>query len=129
MVDYARSLATAQRLIRQSGRLVGLREAATGAANPDNPLAGPDANPAPDTGIPAVFVSTSSLSTLGATTRIQQMLANSDKISIIAPISNKDYKDYRYLIDTDGIEWIIDVIEELKPGNVAVLYFVGISLP
>lgn len=128
MVDYVRSLATAQRLIRQSGRLVGLRRASSGPADATDPLNGPAPDPAPDMSVPATFVPPSSLNMLGASTKIQKMFANSDKIAIVAPISNVNYNDYRFLIDTDNTEWIIDAIEELKPGNIALLYYIGVSL-
>lgn len=129
MVDYNRALATAQRLIRQSGRLVAMQGVKTGPAAPDNPLAGPAAPPAPLTGIPATFVQPSSLQSLGASATLQKLFAECEQVAIVAPVTNDDYTAMKFLIDTDGITWKIERVEKLKPGMVTILYFIGVKLP
>lgn len=127
MVDYARTLASAQRQIRDKGRLVSLQGATAGAADANDPLAGPAAPPAPVTGVAAVFVPPSSLQALGSRAQVEGLFANCSQIAIAAADGANDFKDMVTLIDSDNSVWKIQYVEELKPGEVPLLYFIGVA--
>lgn len=128
--DYSRTLATAQRLIARYGRLVALQGVTAGPADPNNPLAGPGASPAPITGIPAAFVEPSSLSMLGNSKRLAAIFAKSTQIALIAPISGTpDFSSMKFLIDSDNSTWKINAIETLKPAETVILHFIGVVRP
>lgn len=126
--DYTRPLATAQRLIKRFGRSISLQGVSTELANPSNPLAGPVAPPPPIVGIPATFVPPSSLQVLGFSARMTELFANCEQICIVAPIDNTDFSSMKFLYDS-GKRWKISLIEKLKPGDLTVLYFIGINSP
>lgn len=128
--DYARGLAMAQRLVARYGRLIGLQGVSAGPADANNPLAGPAAPPDALTGIPAAFVEPSSLQSLGINATVAALFANCTQIALVAPISGMpDFSGMKFLIDTDALVWKIDQISTFKPGDVILLYYIGVSRP
>lgn len=128
--DYSRALAMAQRLVARYGRLIGLQGVSAGPADANNPLAGPAPAPDPLTGIRAAFVEPSGLSSLGIDAALVGLFANCTQIAIVAPVSGMpDFSDMKFLIDTDTKVWKIERISTFKPGDVTLLYYIGVSRP
>lgn len=128
--DYSRPLASARRLVARYGRVISLQGVSAGPADANNPLAGPAAAPDPLTGIPAAFVDPLSLRGLGLSSALVTLFANSSNIAIVAPVSGMaDFMGMKFMIDSDGTVSKIDRIETLKPSEVILLYYIGISTP
>lgn len=126
--DYSRPLATARRLIERFGRPISLQGVQGGPADHADPLGGPAAAPVPIVGIYAAFVQPSSLQLLGISAKVQELFANCTQIAIIADNGKNNFLDAKYLIDNSDT-WMVERVEQLKPGDTSILYFIGVVSP
>lgn len=131
MVDYARALAAATRGIQGSGRLVSFVKLPATAADPLKPLHGPapvdEDNPEDRLDdITATFVALGS-GTLGIEGISVDLFKNCEQVALVeVPPGGQDLIGYHLIID-GATRWYIRRIQELKPGNVTLLYFVGVA--
>jgi hypothetical protein len=131
MVDYARARASAVRGIRGSGRTVSLARLPSTAGTPGKPLHGPaepdEENPIDRIdGLYATFVDMG-MGTLGIDAVSLDLFKNCDKVALVEPPENgAELIDYHVLID-GAQHWFIRRIQELKPGDTTILYYVGVS--
>ena len=94
-----------------------------------DPLAGPAAPLGAVAGIPATFVYPSGLVNLGASSIIAGLFIGCEQIAMIAGDGVNDFAQFDTLNDSDGSVWKIERVETLKPGDVAILYYIGIKRP
>lgn len=130
MADYSRQIATAQRMIRDKGRLVAFARTSTGPSDPDDPLAGPAPAPAPVTGIPAVFVSPGVASaSLGYAAITAGLFKRCTQVALVASDGANDFTKFSFLTDTDNSTWKIEAVDKLAPAEDTILYFIGVRRP
>ena len=129
--DYSDDVAFAVEMIAEYGRAVSFVKSSSTPGNPAKPLHGPDPEETPSLvvpGIMAAFVEPSSVIRLGASTEQKPGLwKNSTKIALVAPDGTNDFTTFTAITDADNSGWKIEHVEELKPGLVTVLYYVGVK--
>lgn len=124
--DYTDDVAFAVEMIAEFGRAVTFVKASATPADANKPLHGVGApTTVPD--IMAAFVEPSSVIRLGASTEQKPGLwKESTKIALVAPDGTNDFTTFTAITDSDGSGWKIEHVEELKPGDTTVLYYVGV---
>ena len=129
MVDTAKAIATAQRLITADGRSVRLiryNEIPTDTTKPWNGPGDPRRTPRAFLDIDAVFVPPSSASALGLSTEANDLIKRSSQILMMSGGASVDLLQYNEVLDDDKY-WKIEFIETLKPGDEILLTFIGVS--
>lgn len=127
MPDYNRAVKTAQKLIGAAGRTVTLITGSEVAVDPDA-LLGPTDDDFPGVDVKAAFVEPSSNSALGYAVQNINAFKDSTKICMVAADGVNDFEMFTKLVDDDGT-YQINHVEVLRPGDVAILYFIGIKSP
>lgn len=125
--DYAPKVAFANKMIDKYGRSVVFVQVASDI-DPTDPLAGPVSVPVVSDVVKAAFVYPSGLLQLGMSTTNAQLFKNCEQIAIVGN-HGIDYAAQTFLNDTDGMVWKVDVVQEFKPGDTSVLYYVGVIKP
>lgn len=126
--DYTGDIAFANEMIDEFGRSVSVSRATSGAADPNDPLAGPGA-PVPPVGIRAVQIYPSGTVNLGGTRELMELFPNSSKIFMAGYDGVNDLSEFVFLVDENNTSWKIDKIQVLQPGNEIILYYIGVSRP
>ena len=125
-VDYNRARATAKRMIDAYGRLITLVNDA-GPADPTKPL-GPPAARIEVPNIKGVFVRPSGYIKLGESFYLDPgLFPEAEKIVLVLPSLTQDYAKFTRVLDTDGKGYKIYKVEELKPGDVPILLYLGLK--
>lgn len=125
--DYTDDVAFALEMIAEYGRAILFVKQSSTPGNPAKPLHGPTAAPLVVPDIMAVFVEPSSVIRLGAAVNQNPGLwKETTKIALVAPDGTNDFTTFTTITDTDGSGWKIEHTEELKPGDTALLYYVGV---
>lgn len=127
--DYSRAVESVIRSITKYGRDVSFVRLKTGPLNADDPLAGPGLPVAELTvpGISAAFLEPTGTARLGTSSRYVDLWPDVSKIMLVAPNPAYDFSAFDIVIDADGSEWKIVHAETFKPGQVTVLYYIGVS--
>lgn len=124
-VDWGRFRATAERNINKYGRLITLVNDA-GPANAADPL-GPPAARLEVPNIMGVFVRPSGYIKLGESFYLDPGLwEEAEKIVLVLPSLTHDFAKFTRVVDTDGLGYKIFKVEELKPGPVPILLYLGL---
>ena len=99
------------------------------AGNNPEPWKGPD-DPRPDVAsrltLDAVFVPPSGVANLGLETETEDLFKNADQVMIFSAGAQVDVEGFDEVTDT-GTRWKIDVLRVLKPGDVNILAYAGVS--
>jgi hypothetical protein len=137
MVDYVGLAATAERLIADAGRTITFvrmernpvdsakpwRSASTPANDSTSSITGKAENRLDAV---AVMVEPSSATKLGLSSMKAEEATRSEKIFIVARNAvDVDLDTYDTIVDS-AVVWRIQFVEELKPGETSLLYFVGV---
>ncbi len=127
MVDFVRLLATAQRLISESGRSIQLVKLDSTPADPTKPWDGPTD---PRTGtttltLDGVAVDPTSAARLGLVSMTDDLMKRSEQIYIVAAGANVDLDVFNEVND-EGKTWKIEGVRTLRPGKVTVLSYIGV---
>lgn len=126
-VDYNRSRATVERMIDVYGRPITLIND-QGPASSSNPL-GPAKTPVTVSNIMGVFVRPSGYIKLGESFYLDPGLwEEAEKIVLILPSLQHDFATFTRVLDTDGQGYKIFKVEELKPGSIPILLYLGLKL-
>jgi hypothetical protein len=129
-VDYIKMAALARTLIGANGRSVTLRQLVTTPANPAKPWRGstdPDGAGAATTTVQAISVPPGSVRELGLQIDSPALVQSSSSIFIVAPPDPpQDLSVYTELID-DAKVYRIHRADELRPGEVTLLYFLEVG--
>lgn len=124
-VDYNRTRKTVERMINTYGRLITIVNDGPPADTTD-PL-GPPSDPTVIPNIMGVFVRPSGYIKLGESFYMEQgMWEEAEKIVLVLPSLVHDFAKFTKIIDTDGMGYKIYKVEELKPGNVPLLVYLGL---
>ena len=78
----------------------------------------------------AVFTQPTGENKLGKSTVSEDLKKRSEQILIVSPgiaTITSDLAKLDEIIDTDGSKWRVEGIETLKPGNVILLYYIGVK--
>ena len=126
-IDYAPKAEKARIMIAKYGRDVVFTQLRDDV-NAADPLAGPVSAPIVSAAVPAVCVYPTGETNLGYTVNKTGMFKESEKIFIIGN-HNIDYKLQAFMTDADGTTWKVDAVQEFAPGNLAILYYVGVISP
>ncbi|QDP61611.1 MAG: hypothetical protein Tp138OMZ00d2C19078261_72 [Prokaryotic dsDNA virus sp.] len=127
---YERMAATANRLITKRGRDLRLVRLDQDAGDTQRPWWGPGDNPneqfLPLKGVfvPPGTVRQFGLQSLGLGTEIEDMIAWSEQIIIVAQGEN-DLRLYKE-VDDGGVRWGVVASQILKPGTTTLLGFIGV---
>lgn len=130
MVDYVRLAQTANRLITANGRSIQMVRKNEVSADPTRPWTGPPAGGETTLDLSGVFVPPNTvrqfgLTALGRGTDFMDLVAMSEQIIITYPGPN-DLRVYTEVVD-EGVRWGIIGLQELKPGTVEMLAFIGVK--
>jgi len=126
--DYSPVLNDAIEIVQEFGRNLTFVELGDTPADPLKPWRGaaaPRSSPKRTFTVPGVLVEPSTLDALGRDDAIQDFVAQSTQIAIVATTENLD--DYNEVHDTDGSVWTIQGFSVLKPGPTQLLVYVGLS--
>jgi hypothetical protein len=126
--NYAEILAVGQGIIIEFGRIVTFVELGNTPTDSNKPWAGTStlrSAPLSTFSTSVVFVEPSSLDQLGQEVITDDFVKRSQQILIVA--STQEFRKFDEIIDTDGSRWKIQGISELKPGDSAVMHFIGVS--
>lgn len=131
MVDYVALANKANTLVVANGRVVTIIQFDETPQSASEPWLGPvDARGAPNAtvDVSAVFVEPSSVVRLGISSDKSTLVTRSTKIMIIAPGATfaDDLSTFHEVID-GSIRWMITETEQLFPGDVSMLWFVGVK--
>lgn len=127
--DYTRVVATATRLIAKFGRTVEFVKFVDGAVDADNPLADSSSVPYTVPGVSAAFVYPSGVQSLGIRGEKAALFQTCEQIALVAGDGANDFLSFDILRDSDGSDWKISQTDELKPGDVSLLYYIGVNRP
>lgn len=131
MVDYVAIAGIAKTLIDANGRTVTilrfdrtLADTAKPWRGPSDPRATPDATAT----LVAVFVEPSSAVQLGISSPDSDLIKGSEQIMIVAPGAafSEDLATFNEVVD-GTINYRITTTETLKPGDITLLYFIGVK--
>lgn len=125
--DYTDDVAFARQEIAEYGRPVTLLKQPSGAADPNNPLAGPS-GAVESVPTVAAFVYPTGLTNLGMGTVSVELFKHCDAIALIANIDGHDVSEFDQLDDGDRT-YAIDEVKTFKPGDTVLLYYVGVRTP
>ena len=135
MVDYVALAAVAQTLIETNGRLITLRKANRTADNTSEPWRGTSTAPVAgqegdtQTAI-GVFVPPRGTG-LGRMVQDMtgQLLSAFDQVCLIASdsVPGVDLEPFGTIVDTDSVVWQIKLREQLKPGDVSLIWVLGLK--
>jgi hypothetical protein len=126
--NYTEILAVGQGIIIEFGRIVTFVELGNTPSDSNKPWLGTAttrSSPLSTFSTSAVFVEPSSLDQLGQEVITDDFVKRSQQILIVA--STQEFRKFDEIIDTDGSRWKIQGISELKPGDSAVMHFIGVS--
>jgi acyl-CoA hydrolase len=124
-VDYNRARALAERMINQSGRTITLVNDA-GVFDPTDPL-GPPAARLEVSGIKGVFIRPSGYIKLGESFYTDPALwEEAEKIVLVLPSLEHNFAKFTRVLDSDGSGYKIFKVEELCPGDIPVLLYLGL---
>jgi len=127
MVDYVRSLALAQRLITANGRTVAVQKLSSTPADVNKPWEGTTLPTVATTVSPkAVFVPHTGAGDLGKYLVDEELLKRCDQVVLIAYDGTNDLGTFTQVQD-GGSTWKIVWVRELKPGDLTILYAIGVS--
>lgn len=131
-MDYAAKLAKVKEKIRTKGRQITLSSLDSDSATPAKPWLGAT-NPraalnTDSTTIYAVNVPMSSASSLGIRSEAVDLYKDTQSVFIAEPgeDSPEDFDQYQLVTD-GGQEFKITFIEKLKPADLTLLYYIGVS--
>lgn len=125
-VDYNRTRATVERIIKAYGRPVTFINDA-GPLNPANPL-GPAGPAVQVSNVMGVFVRPSGYIKLGESTQMDPgMWPEADKIILVLPRLDYDFTVFTRVIDTDLQGYKVYKTELIKPGMIPLLMYVGLK--
>jgi hypothetical protein len=124
-VDYHRARATVEKLVREYGRPITLINDA-GPEDPTDPLGDPGERTEVEN-IMGVFVRPSGYIKLGESFYMDPgMWEEAEKIVLVLPSLEHDFATFTRVIDTDGLAYKIFKVEELKPGLIPILLYLGL---
>lgn len=126
MPDYVRAQQTARRLIGDAGRSISIVK--LGGLVDLNDLLGDKTADDIIPDIKAAFVDPSSNTALGFSIQRRELFAASEAICLIAHDGTNDLREFDRIID-NGKTLVIDHVEALAPGDLTILYFVGVKSP
>lgn len=119
--DYSRAVALAHKMIYKFGRSITLRQFDDAGADSVNPPVKAAVNAM------AAFVEPSSLTRLGMRAVARDLFKDCSEIALVAPpMTGDDLRNF-HVIDDDAKTSKIVVVDLFKPGDTAVLYFVGVK--
>lgn len=126
MPDYTKLATTAKRLVEKAGKTITFVKLDETVSNTEKPWKNNSDNrtTADEKILSGVFVEPSSATKLGMSTETSDLLKRSSQIVIVA--STDDLEDYNEIIDSN-LRWKIQGIEKLKPADITLLYFIGVS--
>lgn len=125
MVDWNRTREFAARMINQYGRPITMIND-QGPDEQDKPLRGPK-EPIKET-VMGVFVRPSGYIKLGESFYMEQgMWPEAEKIALVLPSLTHDYATFTRVLDSDNKGYKIFKVEELRPGPVPILLYVGLK--
>lgn len=122
--NYPKLVATAQRLINNSGRSIIVQQLDSGPANPDKPWEGAGAPTVKDAEpVIGTFVPHTS-SGFGMSFIDEELLKRVEQVVLVAQ-ATKDIEKFHLIVDSNT-EWRIDWAQVLKPANEVLLYAFGV---
>lgn len=129
--DYSGNLATAKRLVRKFGRQVTLLQLDGAPADPSKPWEGssdPRGTPVAQASTYAVAVSPGSTKELGLGIELPELTADVEQVLIAEPGEDdpENLENYHVVVD-GGEQYKVAFVEKLKPANLTLLYFIGVS--
>ena len=124
-VDWNRAREAVKRNVDKYGRLVTLVND-EGPADATKPL-GPRKPRVEVPGIKGVFVRPSGYIKLGESFYMDPgMMEEAEKICLVLPSLVHDFARFTRVVDNDGQGYKIFKVEELKPGDVSLLLYLGL---
>lgn len=123
LFDYAEMQAAAQELITAAGRVVTFERLSNTPDDPDKPWRlSVEAVVSSSKDAVVAFVPLSSYRDLGSVTVNESLLQNINLVGLVAGDDTFDFSTCHSIID-NGVRYGIEIIDALKPGDTALLYY------
>jgi hypothetical protein len=127
VADFVAAQNVARRLIADNGRSLTFVQLSTTPTNTSQPWDGNASAQADSVTIDGTFVQPSSSFLLGITTAQSDLFQNSSAIIIVPhPPTGENLATFDRVID-GSTTWKIVTVETLQPGDLPILYFVGVA--
>lgn len=127
MANHAHFVALAKRLIAKNGRKIRIQLLAESGGDPQKPWKGSTADDiANEHGAMAVFVPAIGRE-LGTLVTDANMLKRSTHVAIVEAVKEDLEEKITRIKDADNTIFRADWVQCLKPGNVTVIYVIGMS--
>jgi hypothetical protein len=125
-VDWNRARATVKRNVDKYGRLITLVNDSNEPVDATKPL-GPRKPRLEVPDIKAVLVRPSGYIKLGESFYLDPgMFEEAEKIALVLPSLTYDFAKFTRIVDNDDSEYKIFKVEELKPGDMPLLLYLGL---
>jgi hypothetical protein len=124
LVDYAELVTTVRELIDGTGRSVTFNRLGTTVADANKPWKPSGA--AVTQAVYATFVPLSSLQELGLEFEDSELFRSASQACLVAPHASVDLSTYNTITD-NGVEWRIEWVKVLKPGDTVLLLAFGVK--
>lgn len=126
--NYAPIVVKVQRAIEKYGREITFIQRATDDAPANDPLAGPSETDIESDSVKCLFVPLTGMAQLGILTTKTDDFKQCAQVALLPP-SAIDYAEQTFLVDADGTTWKLNALDMLKPGDTALLYYIGVTRP
>lgn len=124
-VNWQRSRDLVTKAVNNYGRPITMLND-TGPLDVTNPLGGPG-QPQAIQGVMAIFVRPSGYIKLGESSYMEVgMWEEAEKIALVLPSLTYDFARFTRIVDADGQGFKIFKVEELSPGPVPILLYLGL---
>jgi hypothetical protein len=124
LIDYAELVGIVRELIAGTGRVVTfgkLSETTADVAKPWKP-----SGAATTVDAPATFVPVSSAQDLGLSITDDELSRRASQVCLVAPHATAVLQDFHTIHDA-GVQWRIEWVHVLKPGDTALLLAMGVK--
>lgn len=126
MADHSDFLALARELIAADGRLVTFSKLDGTASDPAKPWWGPGA-PTLAASVSAYAVFLPDGAGFGKMIEDNELFKSSEQMLLVAPPTSGEVLGDYHVVQDGGVRWKINIVKELKPADLTVLYAMGVS--
>jgi hypothetical protein len=124
LIDYAELVDTVRELIDGTGREVTFKKLGSAVADSTQPWKPSGSTTEQDAY--ATFVPLSSLNELGLLIEDEELFRKASEACLVAPNASVDLTLFT-MIEDDGVDWRIEWVKVLKPGDTVLLMAFGVA--
>jgi hypothetical protein len=127
MADHSKFLALSRKLISREGRSVTFAKFGSEPSDPERPWKGAGSPPPFENEVDCIAVFLPDGAGFGKMIEDNELFKASEQMLLVAPpVTGEDLSLYPVLVDGD-VRWKVNVVKELKPADLTVLFAMGVS--